>query len=70
MVPDGVNLHYITLHEVWASYSDSMPEELDGIKFHKQYEGKIVRYLNLVQPEWWTRRDGTTCFWIVGGELG
>lgn len=66
----GLDLQFTTLHDVWASYGDRMPETLDGIKFHPTYEGKIVRYLELVRPEWWTRRDGTTCFWIVGGELG
>jgi hypothetical protein len=65
----GVNLHFLTLHDVWASYGDRMKESLDGINFHPTYEGKMVRWLNLVKPEWWTRRDGTTCFWIVGGEF-
>lgn len=68
-VPDGIRLHYITLHDVWATYGDRMPETLDGIRFHPTYEGKMIRYLNLVKPEWWTRRDGSTCFWIVGGEF-
>ena len=66
----GVNLHFITLHEVWASYSDQMPETMDGIVFHPWYEGKMIRWLNLVQPEWWSIRDDTTCFWIVGGPVG
>lgn len=65
----GVRVHFITLHEVWASYSDRMPETMEGIHFHPHYEGKMIRWLNLVQPEWWTRRDGTTAFWIVGGEI-
>jgi hypothetical protein len=67
MEPDGVTVKYITLHEVWASYSDQMPETMEGIVFHPWYEGKMIRFLNLVQPDWWTRRDGTTGFWIVGG---
>lgn len=69
MVPDGVRLHYITLHDVWASYGDSMPETADGIVLHPSYEGKIARWLNLVSPEYWTRRDNTTCFWVVGGPI-
>lgn len=69
MTPKGVNLHFITLHEVWASYGDKMPETLDEIVFHPTYEGKMIRWLNLVKPEWWVRRDGTTCFWIVGGPI-
>lgn len=70
MAPEGVNVHFITLHEVWASYSDLMPETLDDIVFHPTYEGKMVRWLNMVKPEWWTQRDSTTCFWIVGGPVG
>jgi hypothetical protein len=69
MVPEYVNLHYITLHEVWATYGDKMPETMEEIVFHPTYEGKMIRWLNLVQPEWWMRRDGTTCFWIVGGPI-
>lgn len=59
----------IHLHPVFAEYGDAMPETLDSIKMHPTYEGKIVRYLNLVQPEWWTARDGKTLMWIVGGPL-
>lgn len=69
MAPPGVRMHYITLHEVWASYGDKMPEKLEDIVFHPTYEGKMIRWLNLVQPDWWMRRDGTTCFWVVGGPL-
>ncbi len=53
----------------YAKYGDKMPETLDGIVLHPTYEGKVVRYLNQHRPDWWTRRDGTTCFWIVGGPL-
>lgn len=65
----GLEVSHTTLHEVWASYGDKMPETQDGIKFHPTYEGKIIRYLNMVHPDWWTRRDGTTAFWIVGGPI-
>lgn len=65
----GVEIEFLTLHEVWASYSDKMPETLDDIVFHPTYEGKMIRWLNMVQPDWWTRRDGTTGFWIVGGPI-
>lgn len=65
----GVEIEYVTLHEVWASYSDKMPEKMEDIVFHPTYEGKMIRWLNLVKPEWWMRRDGTTCFWIVGGPI-
>lgn len=69
LAPAGVEVEFITLHEVWASYGDKMPETLDDIVFHPTYEGKMIRWLNLVQPGWWTRRDGTTGFWIVGGPI-
>jgi hypothetical protein len=70
--PDGlgVAIEFITLHEVWATYGDKMPETMEDIVFHPTYEGKMIRWLNLVQPEWWMRRDGTTAFWIVGGPIG
>lgn len=70
LAPPDVRIHFITLHEVWASYSDRMPETMEGIVLHPTYEGKMVRWLNLVQPDWWMRRDGSTCFWIVGGPVG
>lgn len=54
----------------YARYADRMPATEDGITMHPTYEGKVVRYLNEQAPEWWTRRDGTTCLWIVGGPLG
>lgn len=53
----------------YAQYSDSMPGQADGIVLHPTYEGKVVRYLDEKAPEWWVRRDGTTCLWIVGGPL-
>lgn len=57
------------LHGWFAEYADLMPETLDGIVMHPTYEGKVVRYLNSAKPDWWTRRDGTTGFWIVGGPM-
>lgn len=69
MTPPGVEWEYVTLHEVWATYGDKMPETMEDIVFHPTYEGKMIRWLNLVKPEWWMRRDGTTCFWIVGGPI-
>jgi hypothetical protein len=53
----------------YASYGDKMPGTADGIRLHPTYEGKVVRYLNEKRPDWWTRRDGTTCLWIVGGPI-
>lgn len=57
------------LHGWFAEYADLMPETLDGIVMHPTYEGKVVRYLNSAKPEWWTARDGSTGFWIVGGPM-
>lgn len=57
------------LHGWFAEYADLMPETIDDIVMHPTYEGKVVRYLNSAQPEWWTARDGTTGFWIVGGPM-
>lgn len=54
-------------HPWYATYSDRMPAQIDGIEMHPTYEGKVVRFLNSLKPPWWTRRDGTTCLWIVGG---
>lgn len=62
-------IEHIQLHDWFAEYADVMPETIDDIVMHPTYEGKVVRYLNLVKPDWWTRRDGTTGFWIVGGPL-
>lgn len=60
----------IDLHGTgYATYGDRMPGTADGIALHPTYEGKVVRYLDEKAPEWWTRRDGTTCLWIVGGPL-
>lgn len=64
-----VAVNWIPLHPFFAEYSDRMKETFLGIDFHPIYEGKMIRYLNQVEPEFWTRRDGTTCFWIVGSDL-
>lgn len=69
LVPEGVELVHMSLHGWWASYGDKMPETLDGIVLHPTYEGKVARFLNSAEPNWWTRRDGTTCMWIVGGPI-
>lgn len=53
----------------YATYSDKMPGTADGIRLHPTYEGKVARYLDERRLEWWTRRDGSTCLWIVGGPI-
>lgn len=61
---------HLDLHGTgYASYGDAMPGQADGIVLHPTYEGKVVRYLDEKAPDWWVRRDGTTCLWIVGGPL-
>lgn len=62
-------IEHMPLHGWFADYADLMPETLDGIVMHPTYEGKVVRFLNGAKPDWWTRRDGTTGFWIVGGPM-
>lgn len=69
----GVSLptfRHLDLHTSgYATYGDKMPGQADGIVLHPTYEGKVVRYLDEKAPDWWVRRDGTTCLWIVGGPL-
>lgn len=61
---------HLDLHGTgYAAYGDKMPGTADGIRLHPTYEGKVVRYLNEKRPEWWARRDGSTCLWIVGGPI-
>lgn len=59
----------VSTYPWFAEYNDEMPETLDGIEMHPTYEGKVVRFLNSAEPWWWTARDGSTGFWIVGGPL-
>lgn len=65
----GVEIEYIPLHPHFAEYKDWMPETADGIAFHPRYEGKVIRFLDMMRLPWWTARDGSTCLWIVGGPL-
>lgn len=62
-------IDYLPLYPYFAEYADKMPEERDGIHFHPTYEGKVVRFLDTLDLPWWTRRDGKTALWIVGGPL-
>lgn len=64
-------IEHIDLHGLrYATYQQRMPGNADGIELHPTYEGKVVRYLDETQPSWWTRRDGSTGMWIVGGSIG
>ena len=64
-----VDIEYIPLHPHFAEYTDRMPATVDGIDFHPRYEGKVIRFLDMMRLPWWTARDGSTCLWIVGGPL-
>lgn len=68
-LPRAIEIELLPLHPHFAQYADRMPETRDGIAFHPTYEGKVVRYLDVLEPDWWTARDGRTCLWIVGGPL-
>jgi 1-aminocyclopropane-1-carboxylate deaminase/D-cysteine desulfhydrase-like pyridoxal-dependent ACC family enzyme len=66
---ENIELQHIPLHGWFANYSDKMPETVDGIEMHPTYEGKVIRYLNESNLDWWHNRDGSVGFWIVGGPL-
>ena len=60
---------HMPLQGWFVEYADLMPETLDDIVMHPRYEGKVVRFLNTAQPDWWTAREGSVGFWIVGGPM-
>lgn len=64
-------LHYDLHGTGFADYGDRVPYELDGIKFHPTYEGKILAYMGsrikALCDDWWYP-NGTALFWIVGSE--
>lgn len=61
---------HIDLHGTGVyAYGDRQPYTLDGVVLHPTYEGKVAAHLDSTRPDWWTRRDGTTALWIVGGPL-
>jgi 1-aminocyclopropane-1-carboxylate deaminase/D-cysteine desulfhydrase-like pyridoxal-dependent ACC family enzyme len=68
-VYNELQIDVMPLHPWFAEYADQMNETLDGIVMHPVYEGKVVRFLNIANPDWWDARDGTTGFWIVGGPI-
>lgn len=63
------HIDHMPLHPWFAEYGDKMPETLDDIVLHPTYEGKVARFLKSAAPEWWTKRDGSVGFWIVGGPV-
>ena len=64
---DAFNVEIYELHPTFATYGDRMPESLGDLVLHPTYEGKVVRYLDLVGPRWWV--DGSALLWCVGGPL-
>jgi 1-aminocyclopropane-1-carboxylate deaminase/D-cysteine desulfhydrase-like pyridoxal-dependent ACC family enzyme len=62
---DHIDLHGTGIY----SYGDKQPYTLNGVVLHPTYEGKVASHLDRLAPDWWTKRDGTTCLWIVGGPL-
>lgn len=63
-------IEHMPLHGWFADYADKMPETVDEIVMHPTYEGKVIRFLNGSDMDWWHARDGKTCMWIVGGPIG
>lgn len=68
-VLNDLEIERFNLHPWFADYAARMPETVDGIVMHPVYEGKIIRWAKLVEPEWWTRRDDTVGFWVVAGPM-
>jgi hypothetical protein len=64
-----VPVTHIALHPDFATYGDKMKASIGPITMHPTYEGKIVRWADENRPPWWTRRDGSTAMWIVGGPI-
>lgn len=60
---------YYPLHPNFATYGDRMPENLHGIELHPTYEGKVVRFLNLLGMHWWVHPNDQTMLWIVGSAI-
>ena len=65
-----VPTEHVALHPEFATYGDKMPATIGPVPMHPTYEGKIVRWAEQNRPDWWERRDNTTCLWVVGGPLG
>lgn len=63
----GPDIEYLPMVPHFATMYDRMPEYRDGIDFYELCEGKTVRFLDALEPDWWTARDGRTCLWVVSG---
>ncbi|CAB4132204.1 hypothetical protein UFOVP139_19 [uncultured Caudovirales phage] len=55
-----------SLHKNGVKYSDRVIDSFDGINFHPNYEGKVIRYLK--QQGAFDDADGQIGFWIIGSE--
>jgi hypothetical protein len=64
-----VPLEHIALHPHFATYGDKMKASIGNVVLHPTYEAKAACWANENRPGWWTVRDGSTCFWVVGAEL-
>ena len=55
-----------------VKYGTLVPWSEDGINFHPNYEGKVLRWLTTPEGRevvpGWTARDSTACVWIVGSD--
>ena len=49
----------------WTTYDKRVKYHFDGIDFHPNYEGKVMKYVNEKYPE---ALNDKTMFWIVGSE--
>lgn len=62
-------VHVHRLYPDFAKWGDMMPGAVGNVPLHPAYEGKMLRWLDQSHPSWWTPRDGTVCWWIVGGVI-
>lgn len=62
-------VHVHRLYPDFAKWGDMMPGQVGDVALHPAYEGKMLRWLDQTRPAWWTPRDGTVCWWIVGGVI-
>lgn len=62
----AINIMYENIiNSGWTTYDKRVRYHYDGIDFHPNYEGKVMKYVNEKYPEAWGDK---TMFWIVGSE--
>jgi len=62
-------MEHVQLHPDFATYGDKMKASIGNVRLHETYEAKIAVWAEQNRPGWWTRRDGSTCLWVVGGPI-